>query len=375
MSSYLDGLKGAVGGAVCFVADKLDSAATYTFGTPPGSIGGAACNNPSPPPPPQPPFNGGQCPNERYFVTFNFDTQPFDCALPASTGSTTRGAFFGPIRGIEIRDTGEFCGATHGREIWILHSQFGGGDAETRVLDGTGQPRFINPVITSVSRQDGDPDNCGDPPISPPEPPGQQPISFTYINNEGDDVTVEGDVNIGIPILIAPFTLIAPVTVTAGGIDFNGSVTLSPNFDVTLSPSFGGSGNGPGGGGGGDGEPTEPIPPDDEDPEDDEPDEPIACEDLPLKGLVVTLQFSEEMRATELIQDGTIPAIGVPRVAILYFIARMGNREVYMPGIDLKSRQQYVPVPFNSLVTCWRIHLESGVSVGSVRPIFDIPHS
>jgi hypothetical protein len=185
------------------------------------------------------------------------------------------------------------------------------------------------------------------------------------VNNQGDNVTVSGDVNIGIPILIAPFTLVAPVKVDLGGQTFNGSVTLSPDFDVTLSPTFGG--------GGGNTDPTEPIEPEPDDPDPDDPDEPSECEDAPLKGLLVSLNFTPEMRATEVRQDGSLSSLAVPRAAIIYFIAKVGNRSVYMPGVDLKSRSQYVPVPYNAIVTCWRIHTEPGISVASTRPVFDIP--
>lgn len=375
MSSYLEGLKGAVGGAVCFVADKLDSAATYTFGTPPGSIRGSACNNPTPPPPTPPPFTGGQCSGVSYIVTYSYDVEQGNPCGTQTFGPFTR-TKIGPIRGLRTATTGVDCSCPGGSigAVYLQSSNSSGGLVE-EVVGSRAQDCISGARIISVSRVGGSPDDCGDPPPPPPVPPPSQPINFTYVNNQGDNVNVSGDVNIGIPILIAPFTLVAPVTITAGGISFNGSVNLSPEFDVTISPSFGGSGNGPGGGGGGTGQPTQPIPPDDEDPNDDSPAAPVACEDLPLKGLVVTLQFSEEMNATELIQNGGIPSLGVPRVAIAYFVARVGNREVYMPGIDLKSRQQYVPVPFNSLVTCWRIHLEPGVSISSVRPIFDIPHS
>lgn len=373
MSSYLDGIKGAVGSAVCFVADKLDAAATYTFGTPPGSIRGPACNDPTPPPQQQPPFSGGQCSGASYQVSMAWDVYSDGATCDTPTQATATRNATGPIRGVSLSSFNGIdgpCPEGEGDTVTLNASNVDGSPRDI-IVQGVGSDIFANVAITNITPIGAAPNNCGDPPISPPVPPPPQPISFTYTNNEGDEITVEGDVNIGIPILIAPFAIVAPVTITAGGIEFNGSVNLSPDFDVTIAPSFGGSGDGPGGGGGGDGEPTEPIPPDEEDPSGT--DDPIACEDSPLKGLVVTLQFSENMTATELTQDTGIPSIGVPRVAIVYFIARVGNREVYMAGVDLKSRQQYVPVPYNSIVTCWRIHTEPGVSVRSVRPVFDIP--
>ena len=366
MSSYIERLKGAVGDAVCTVADALDQATQYTFGTPPGTIGGLACNDPTPVPPPSPPFSGGQCEGVRYNVAFSFDQLGGGCDA-ITRGNSIKLGIFGPIRDIELRDTADRCGGPAGNEVWILHSDFDGNPDESRVLNASGaQSAYANPSIDSASRTDGKPDDCGDPPPPPPPPPGTQPINFTYINNEGDDIDVSGDVNIGIPILIAPFTLVAPITVDLGGISFDGSVQLSPDFDVTISPDFGGES-------GGDDDPVDPVEPDDDDPDDDEPDEPTQCRDKPIKGLIVSLSFGSDMRATEVIQDGNIASIGVPRVGTVYFEALVGNRKVRMAGMDLKSRTQYIPAPFNATVVCWRIHTEPGVTLRRVRPVFDIP--
>jgi hypothetical protein len=248
----------------------------------------------------------------------------------------------------------------------ILDASNADGSARSILVQGQSSDVYANARITNIVVNGAGTDDCGDPEPPPPSPPPPQPINFTYVNNEGDTVNVSGDVNIGIPILIAPFTLVAPITVDLGGVSFDGSVSLAPEFDVTLSPQFGD-------GGGGGGEPVDPIPPDEDDPDDDEPDQPTECIDRPIKGLVVSLTFGPEMQATEVSQDGSIQSIGVPRVGTVYFEALVGNRKIRMAGIDLKSRTQYVPAPYNSTVVCWRIHTEFGVAVRRVRPIFDIP--
>ena len=351
MGSFVDGLKGAIGDAACFVSDKLDQAASYTFGTAPGSISGPLCDEEDPPPPLPPPFSGGQCQCVPY--TVNYRIQDAD---GNDVGGGSRDFLEGPIIGAERRDELNQLGIVHG------HPDCGGVQFRN-VASG-----FESISIASVTPTLGGSDDCGNPPPPPPSPPGTRPINFTYVNNEGDNVSVSGDVNIGIPILIAPFTLVAPIKVDLGGVQFDGSIELAPEFgDITISPSFGG-----GGGGGGD-LPT-PLDEDDEDPDDDDPDSPVECRDFPLKGLVVGLNFSPEMRSTELRQDGSLSSIAVPRAATLYFIVSVGNRDVYMPGIDLKRRSQYIPAPYNATVTCWRIHTEPGVTVASTRPVFDIPN-
>lgn len=366
MSSYIANLKGAIGDAVCFVSDKLDRAAQYTFGTSPGTIGGLACNNPAPVSPPEPPFSGGQCP-----TTYRVRAECDDFLTPSCTPAgrvAQQTNVFGPIRSIEkFQEGATRCGNAAFRTYEIIHNDGAGGLTTTR-LSNTSQPDALNEsnLSLTVTRTDGQPDICGDPPIPPPPPPGIQPISFTYINNEGDNVDVSGDVNIGIPILIAPFTLVAPITVDVGGINFNGSVQISPDFDITISPQFGG------GGGGGD-DPVEPIEPDEDDPNEDEQDEPIECVNKPVKGIVVSLSFGSEMQATELTQDGSIDSIGVPRVGTVYLEALVGNQRIRMAGIDLKSRTQYIPAPYNATVVCWRVHTEPGITLRRVRPAFDIP--
>lgn len=365
MSSYIDGLKGAVRDAVCRVSGALDSAVNFTFGTPPGTVGGLLCNDPTPPPPIPPPFAGGQCSGVGYAVTVNADFYNGvpDCDTPSNFAPVRN--VTGPVRGVRVVSNLGVdgpCDNAAGDTI-ILTASDSNGDPLDIVLRGDTSDVWANARIVNVVRLDGLPDDCGDPAPPPPPPIPPQPISFTYINNEGDNVDVSGDVNINAPILIAPFTLVAPITVNLGGITFGGGVEISPDFDVTISPSFGGGGGGP----------PEPIPPGEDDPDEDDPDEPTECEDAPIKGLVVDLSFTSEMRATEVRQDGSLSSLAVPRAAILYFIAVAGNRSVYMPGVDLKSRSQYVPVPYNTVATCWRIHTEPGVSVTSARPVFDIP--
>jgi hypothetical protein len=370
--TYLEALKDAVGAAVCLAAVDLDRTSNFIFGTPRGAISGAACNDPTPPPPIPPPFNGGQCDGIPYEVFYTYVAN----STPGCTnGDQNFGPFSrivnGPVGGLSFGSGQDgACDEASFDSITLTHGETQG--STSTQLASRGLNEIKSGQITNIVRVDGLPDDCGDPPPPPPPPPSPQPINFTYVNNEGDNVNVSGDVNIGIPILIAPFTLVAPVSVDAGGINFDGSVTLAPDFDVTLSPSFGDDGGGGGGGGGAD-EPTEPTEPDDEDPDDEDPDEPTECEETPLKGLLVGLNFSSDMRPTEVRQDGSLSSLAVPRAAILYFIAKAGNRSVYMPGIDLKSRSQYVPVPYNTIVTCWRIHTEPGVSVRSTRPVFDIP--
>lgn len=339
-----------MGGAICSVSDAIDAAAEWTFGTPRGALKLGACDNPTPPPGPTGPFDGGQCSGVLYSVSY----QGFiDGALKTTSTVERFGAIvpFGPRQNGGRTEAGFQFNVPNSPQDFVVVST--NDDAEVRV------------DYLSVSRVDGLADDCGSPDPNPPEMPGPQPISFSYTNNEGDNVDVSGDVNISAPILIAPFVLVAPISVNLGGITFDGSVELSPNFNITLSPSFGGGGQQP--------EPISPVPESDQDPDSDSDDTPPESTDTPIRGLSVTLNYSPDMRATEVRQDGDIGSLAVPRAGILYFIATANNRDVWMPGIDLKSRSQYIPVPYNAIVYRWRIHTEPGISVASARPIFDVP--
>jgi len=367
MTSYTERLREAVKGAVCRVSGALDSAVRYTFGTDSGAIGLPLCDDPQSDGPPPPPFSGGQCPGVSYRVAMSVDvhTDGSDCENP-SAFRPVRSAT-GPIRGVRLESSGTDgpCDEGEGATLFLDASN-PDGSPNSIIIQGVSLDIYANARITDITPNGGLPDDCGDPTPPPPPPPPPQPINFTYVNNEGDEINVEGDLNIGIPILIAPFTLVAPISLNLGGINFDGSVQISPDFNLTISPTFGG------GGGGSDVLP-EPIAPDVDDPTDGEPDEPVECRDKPIKALIVSLDFGSDMLATELIQNGSIASIGVPRVATLYFEALAGNRRTRLPGIDLKSRTQLVPAPYNATVVCWRIHTEPGVSIRTVRPVFDIP--
>ena len=149
---------------------------------------------PEPPPGCELPFEGGQCSKKDYFVTFTFESLDFNCVEPPNIGTSTRGTFWGPIRGIELRKPDELCGIRVGREIWLLHSTYGGLDDETRLLKSTGTPRWANPKIEAVWRHDGKPDNCGNRPLPPhcypPEPPPPPSDPFTPIWDIPDVIIV-----------------------------------------------------------------------------------------------------------------------------------------------------------------------------------------
>jgi len=107
---------------------------------------------------------------------------------------------------------------------------------------------------------------------------------------------------------------------------------------------------------------------DDKNPE--SPDEPPLADGRRIIGLIVNLSFGAGILATELVQDGDLSSIGVPRVAIAYLISNNGGVRVPLAGVDLKSRDTYIPVLPGVEVVSWRIHTEPGVAVRRVRPVY-----
>jgi hypothetical protein len=83
------------------------------------------------------------------------------------------------------------------------------------------------------------------------------------------------------------------------------------------------------------------------------------------------LSFTPPTFFSELAQDGDIGSIGVPRAATFHFVANMGGVRSLLPGVELKPRRTYVPVPPDVEAISWRINLEDGCSVNSIRPVYD----
>lgn len=351
--SFFDDLGSAVGGAFCVWLGGVDNAESWlqrSVGFPAGGVGagirGALCDDPTPPPVSPPPFNGGQCPGVSYTV--------FRTRVSTSTGQ--------PIE----NDVGDYPGpVTISSPTNVLNQQ---GDPlpnlwqytinEGRPSEQPFQTASDGPPTFRTERADGLPDDCGDPdPIIPEFEPPNLPITVPDPDG-GPDIDL--DLTINAPIIIGP-NVFAPVSITGPDINFNGTIELNPDFNISIGSGIGG------GGGGGFGTGVES---DQEDYDPESPDNPPNADGRRIIGLIVTLSLSNDVRATELAQDGDIGSIGVPRVAIAYLISNNGGVRVALSGVDLKLRNTYIPVPPTVEVVSWRIHTEPGVSVANVRPVY-----
>lgn len=353
--SFLDDIKGAVESAVCFTLGSYDKAFGWLGGpNPAAGARGAFCDRPEPPPQPPPPFQGGQCPDVLYDVGVAKSTTP-DSFL----WQLNESPIFGPISG------GSVSPQTLGNALRTL-TVTGRDGVFTRTrstsLNSTPEPESL---LVLVKRADGMPDTCGDPPPPPPPPYIPEPITEPIPDPDGGP-DIDVDITLFAPIVIGG-NVFAPVRITGPTFELDGRVNLSPNFDIDVGINLGGGSTGGGVGGQGDGT---PVPGEPGDIDEESPDEPTECQGKEILGLHIALNFAPGYRATDVEQDGDIGAIAVPRVATLYFVARMGGGTNLLPGIDLKQRRQYVPVPPNVFVDCWRLNLEDNISVSSIRPVF-----
>lgn len=178
------------------------------------------------PPPAQPPFQGGQCACESYFVTVKF---PF----AGNPNFQTDIAAVGPIGGLQRRKASGSTSPQLYNWYFLGGTVDCGGRREFGVVGNVTDD--VTPEILSVVKSNSSPDLCGDPP--PTYPPELPPTSFYDTNvsiNIGGN-TVNAPVTI-IPTVFAPLTVFRPeLNVKVGPINVNlslGGVTFSPTFDI-----------------------------------------------------------------------------------------------------------------------------------------------
>jgi hypothetical protein len=340
MSNFLSALRESVRSGFCGFISQADDRASFINELTPGAeipnVGAfwnrAICDSDGPTPLPPPNFDGGQCPGSRYRVAVTYDRpDSIDCAIePVTAGPTFVGV--GPISGGFL---------VVGSDDGISRSN------GVRFIDGLGTVRDIPNTTVATECPDisvlniditpigSDPDNCGNPgPFVSPYPSGGKdvPISVTYVNNEGDNVTELGDLRIFAPVVIAPVNIVAPVRVDLGGVEFSGNITLSPEFDISFSP------DGVTGGAGSEGD------------EDSEPDE----DDPTLIGVLVRSQNAVNSGATVVFGSGGNPDLFVPRLATVGFRVKTAAGSVAFQGaIDVKTEDAFVPAPLDAKVVGW----------------------
>lgn len=359
MPTFQESVNGALRGGLCAVLGANETAAkvlTSVSGDPLGVVPLASglrrqlcSDDPDNDPTYEPPFNGGQCPGVTYIVTLR--TRNVDSPTP-QWRNPVQLAVTGPIAIKPISESGFNCNDPARPFEGNAGIYNGAGDLVANLAGGC----FDVPngyEILSIDRADGQPDNCGDPPPPPvdPEPVPGPPTDITY--------NIDGDTNITVPLtaVYAPIfvdldgSIKAPVTVNVGGIDFNGTIKISPEFEVEISPTINIGGPGspddpdvigePGGG-------AEPI--------DD-------VEDLEstIVGVLVYSDITAEAGSGSVAFTNG-PDLYIPRLASVQFAIKTRNSIGWTSDLDVKNLECYVPCPAPQGAIAVRVSPMPGVS-------------
>lgn len=339
-----------------------------------GGILEAACPVPPPLPPiPQPEPEKGQCEGILYDVQYTLVRR--DRLTCADLSDVQGGAvLLGPIKNFRLT-TPDVAFCEFGGEPFIrFEADTGTPSTPTIIQSASGNFRWRSFTIDSITRQDGQPDDCGEilppapvprtpivqPPPSPPipwvGPPGSPGGDYIFEPVVGPIfVGPDGGINIPVVININDPMVNIPISIPV-------NVSL-PDFKPTFN--FGGSGGGPGGGtepGPPEGICCEPPPPkirpapveDPDEPPEDPPDESSRI----VAVLVKSEETGEPVRASRLFTAK--PALLVPRIATVQFELEFDTELYLSRETQVKQEMQYVEAPETGIVTRAFVEWEPG---------------
>jgi len=299
------------------------------------------------PEPTPPSFQGGQCP-VIYTLTYSYNVILTDGTLQQPPITQTA-LVQGPVSNFRGEGSPSF------QSIFITEAS--GQSAQLR-SGNCAQGCFANPLVVSLVRQDGLPDDCGSlPPTFPP--PGDTTINIdvTYNIEEGPDIDVT------VPLVFSPFFIDFngdfnfPFSFEFGDIGFTGNVEFTPQFNFTINPQPGPIGTD---------NPVDELP--DEEPE-------IPVEEPPpgqtVVGVVVQSRLIGEQQLTTIATDN-IPQILAPRCGSVKFGYRIAGRSYWSPDIDIKDLNCFIPCPFSQGAATVAASPAPGVALDFV-PIFGSP--
>lgn len=295
----------------------------------------------------QMPFTGGQCVGVQYNVTVNYTRFDGEPQCQGSAGSSTVSGT-GPVSDAGVRSVGNpQPNGDFQQEVFV---SFANGDQLVAggFIDGT-CPGFVVDSV-SVARQDGQPDNCGDPPSTiEPDPTYSNPVDISSpvtINFDGGDVDVEYDIRTDV--------------------DGDEYVRITgPSLEINVGFN-----------GGDPNVPSPPRPPESGDPQDPttDPDGEVAPPDLDSDERYC-IGYRWEVSGVPLARGG-IPGTGgvvYPTVFGNFAIAvESGTGEpLWLPNIPIRATRGGALVPFAEL-RCVRCRANIIPSHGSliVRPIY-----
>jgi len=423
MSAYSDGLESAARIAFCDIAAEGVAGgllfAGLTATTVAGLLGGLAvsgvsahlyasyCGRPMPPEERGlPPFDGGQCPGVQYTIRGEADSYIFVGGVYTFAGRLSRTrTVTGPISAVDVRQLlgpgGDPNNPTLGGELRMSISAAVGSENSLWYPaqgPGTGNvPWLFNNFDIVISRNDGLPDICGNPPRLPPIfPPGGNVINnnIIYIDAGGNTINAPVTLRFGIPRIDVRGDFTIPLT-----INFDNDATLNIGGDVNFNTGDFtinvGGGNPPPGVGVGDPDnvvppPTSPpplppgVPPD---PPGTVPGEPGAPPATPptiptqpptrppnkktyrvIRGVIVTTTQAET--DATIIFQGDTPDIYAPSLGYISFLCKVGGAFGWTVDIPVKNRRQLIPCPWQFGAIEVKGTAKGGATF-SLNPIYD----
>jgi len=307
------------------------------------------CNMP-PPEPPAPGFTGGQCAGVLYDVTYSYDLTTDKFTNPPGTYTPQSGT---------SRVTGKVNGITKEVSTFLASAKLltDGGDVNIGGASSgfANNVDIINLSIDNITRVGGGADDCGDPPpVIPPYEPGSNTYgdNITYVNNEGDTLTI--------PVVIA---------LGYADIDINGQLSIPVKLDFSLNPELnvsgefnfntgdfnptigypGNSNSGcsfPSDGYGSDDTPDSPAIPAPEAPDRPEPD-PDAPKREEIIAACIVIVTQLDGKETVVFQDDN-PDIILPGAGYVQFLIRVGTLSGWTEPIAVKSSRAFIPCPWEA---------------------------
>lgn len=353
MASFRDAINGAMREAYCQVLEAVDGYYGFfdSLGVPAGQVPPSWrkywCDDDGPSPPAAP-FTGGQCD-----IVYRLQNGTTNSSGQLNFGNGV--ARPGPITGARIISSEETNSVPPGRRQYTI--EWSGPNMGVLIQE----PLSYAPVQFRVVPNDGQPDNCGNPPGPQPTYPPEGidvPVTIPFDSPEGP-VSEPATIRIFAPIVVgyAPFTVNAPVTINGPNIDFSGTLEITPEFN--FEPNFGG----------GDSSPGQPV---GTGPNEDPSSAPDTDEDDSenrLIGVLVRSQPTGETRTTEL-DESNAPDLFVPRLATVYFRTRNRGLLGWNGPHDVKTTSAYIPVPENVHAVDVRVSYQQGWSGGFFK-VFD----
>lgn len=330
-----------------------------------------ACNR-EPPDAPTADFTGGQC-----FTPYTWQgtriSRRYDGLSPSDI-VFTRGNVYGRIGAVEVFEEP----GTFGND-WRSRIPSTDASGVTTYTDLGTEPASTNIKTVwqniTVTRQDGLPDNCGNPPAPTPTPePGYNSplIVVNYTDNSSNDVNLNTRFTFLQPIVKIDGTIRVPLRVDVGdiGVNIRGDINLNTG-DININ--FGNQNYNPS---------NEPNP-DAYDSPDDIPDVPpdVPTPVIPpspnnpdpdtttiIRACIVTVSSIGDEQS--IIYQNANPDIYVPNLGFVQFLIAVNNRLAWTSDIPVKNTRNFIPCPWLGGALAVRGTPRVGVA-WTISPVYD----